>query len=447
MHVSLSGRAENLVKYALTFRVPRAYRTFRGMEWSFVPRSFYFQDLCAFPTGFLNDVLSFLEQHGIQVKVVDQRRRPEAGTPFKLHGVKLKGFQEQAVEKALSLERAVIYGVVSSGKTVIAAAIASRLGLPFLYVTHRQDIARQTYERFKQWFPPNYPLGIITGSVKKHGESIIATYQSLKDLPLEFPVLLVDECHHVVSEVFSRVVCMCDAYYRFGFTGTPRGRSDALDKIMDRLLGPVVQVADYETTRKEGLSCEVKFVLVIIDEEQRFSRPDDFYEAESKFIVGATRRNQLIKLICEGSTRGVTLVIVRRKEHGMMLHQMIPGSLYVDSSSPASVRERARKMTEGVLIATSVIEEGIDNPNIEVLVNAAGGKSPIVTSQRVGRGLRFREGKVLKVVDFVDLAHPLLFKHSHARYKIYSRLGEVVFLNEGGQIVENPFGKRRGQGR
>jgi len=385
---------------------------------------------------------------GVYPEVVDRRVCPQGGRPFELD-IELKPFQREAVEKALKLTKAVIHGSVSSGKTVIAAGIVSRLGLPFLYVTHRQDIARQTYERFKAWFPDSVSVGLCTGGTRVRGESLVATYQSLKDLPLDFPILLVDECHRVVSEAFTNAVSNCDAFYRFAFTGTPRGRSDALDTIMDKLLGPVVQVADYDTIKRENLACDAKFIFVVVQEDLPVTDPSDFHNAETLFIVGGQKRNELIKTVCESRTKeGVTLVIVRRREHGLYLQKMIKNALFIDSSSPASRRDEARKLQSGVLIATGVIEEGIDNPNIDVLVNAAGGKSSIVTKQRIGRGLRFKEGKVLKVIDFVDLAHPLLFKHSFARYKIYKRLSDdIVFLSEEGRIVESPFGQRRRQSR
>jgi superfamily II DNA or RNA helicase len=40
------------------------------------------------------------------------------------------------------------------------------------------------------------------------------------------------------------------------------------------------------------------------------------------------------------------------------------------------------------VIATTVWREGIDIPSLDCVINAAGGKSEIMTLQGVGRGLR-----------------------------------------------------------
>ena len=441
MRVYATGEVKKAIKELLTVRVPRAIRFGGKVYWKFTRRSFF--DGERFPTGFLDDVVELLQATGLNVKVQFEEERLPSRDPVPLP-LELKPFQRRAIDRAVEMKRAVIYGPVSSGKTIIAVGIAATLGYPFLYLTHRRDIARQSFEVFKKLLPDRN-IQLVMGSKRfTQNASVVATFQSLRDADLlDFPILLCDESHHVVSEVFSRVVSNCNAPYRFGFTGTPRGRSDALDFVMEKLIGPVLQITDFEEVKREGLVCDVRFVMVVVNEPLSFSNPQDFHEAEETFIVGGSLRNELIKKICETTLDGVVLVVVRRIEHGRALSEMIPGAIYVDSKSPLSLRDKVRKLEKGVVIATGIVDEGIDNKHIALMVNAAGGKSSILTHQRLGRGLRFKEGKTLVFVDFVDLGHPLLFKHSRKRYSVYKKLGEVTFLDLNGKELQNPFGRRR----
>jgi superfamily II DNA or RNA helicase len=62
---------------------------------------------------------------------------------------------------------------------------------------------------------------------------------------------------------------------------------------------------------------------------------------------------------------------------------------FIQGSTDGEVREKARKaMIKGklkVIISTAVFREGIDIPNLDVVINACGHKSEIMTLQGVGR--------------------------------------------------------------
>jgi len=56
------------------------------------------------------------------------------------------------------------------------------------------------------------------------------------------------------------------------------------------------------------------------------------------------------------------------------------------------------------IICTSVWKEGLNFPELNVVINAAGGKSEIMTLQALGRGLRVTEKK--KFLIFYDIFDP-----------------------------------------
>lgn len=81
-----------------------------------------------------------------------------------------------------------------------------------------------------------------------------------------------------------------------------------------------------------------------------------------------------------------------------------------------------------VLIGTTAVEEGVDIPECDAIVNVAGGQSIRQLLQRSGRGFRLSHGKKKAlIIDTYDKGHPMTKKHSDERAKIVKmRLGKEV---------------------
>ena len=69
------------------------------------------------------------------------------------------------------------------------------------------------------------------------------------------------------------------------------------------------------------------------------------------------------------------------------------------------------------MILTNIFDEGVDTPEVDALIMAAGGKSSIETLQRLGRGMRAKEDNRVFVFDFYDTTHIYLNRHAEARRK------------------------------
>jgi len=73
-----------------------------------------------------------------------------------------------------------------------------------------------------------------------------------------------------------------------------------------------------------------------------------------------------------------------------------------------------------VIVATTIFDEGVDMPSVNVIVQGTGGKSEVKTIQRTGRGLRKKKGSGgLIVYDFLD-SSKYLNEHSERRMTIYA---------------------------
>ena len=75
-----------------------------------------------------------------------------------------------------------------------------------------------------------------------------------------------------------------------------------------------------------------------------------------------------------------------------------------------------------VIISTSILDEGVDVPNINSVIYARGGKSTRKLLQGIGRGLRKKEDEsALKFYDFMDYTSQYLLAHSLNRYKVLKK--------------------------
>lgn len=75
-----------------------------------------------------------------------------------------------------------------------------------------------------------------------------------------------------------------------------------------------------------------------------------------------------------------------------------------------------------VIIATSILDEGVDISGIDVLIHVAGGKSLRQVLQRVGRSLRKKEEDNSTIIfDFLDNTNVFLQRHGEERQEIYEK--------------------------
>jgi len=129
---------------------------------------------------------------------------------------------------------------------------------------------------------------------------------------------------------------------------------------------------------------------------------------------------QVVILIKEIAHGDILNGLLYDYEEGVYIpHEFINGSTHIEKRS--EILDDFRKGLFGVLISSVILDQGVDIPNIDILVLAGGGSSKIKSLQRIGRGLRLNDGKKnLMVVDFADRTHRYLAKHSYDRVQSYS---------------------------
>jgi len=240
-----------------------------------------------------------------------------------------------------------------------------------------------------------------------------------------------DEMHHSASNTWQDTLNACtNAVYRFGLTGT----IDAKDEIsMLKMYGqtgrPVITIRN-ELLISRGFSAKPTIYMTPIKTPKLGKA--NFQVAYQKGIVENKYRNKIIaeqvkKRYDEGKG---CLIIVNRKEHGENLKDRLMELGVECEFTHGSYENREgvlKDMTSGklkVLIATTILDEGVDIAGINCLWMAAGMKSYRMVLQRVGRGIRKKaDGSGLEVYDFLDDTSDYLKSHTRQRFSYYKDEG------------------------
>lgn len=394
------------------------------------------QGMNKFPTGLLYMVVGELEEKGHTVKLVNigDNGNVDIGiSDDMLDGITLRSYQVDAVSRLLEAGRGVAKMATNSGKTACIAAILKAVNKKSLVIVHTKELLYQTAERISErtgevvgiigdgvWEPERFTVGMIQTLNNRMDEDMFKYFDDNE-------VLIVDECHHVSSDQMLDVLGVMSGTFRFGFSGTPLKHEVLADMKLIGMTGEVVVEVSNEFLIDKGYSADpiVHFYVVESDDQDWWEA--DYQTAYKLCIVENQERNKIISSVAQRAS-GVVLILVNRIEHGNILNDMIPDSVFVTGQDDAQRRQgildKMRELDHGVFIATPIFDEGVDVPSVDNVVIAAGGKSHIKLLQRVGRGIRAKEGEnVLHIHDFIDDTNEYLLNHSDVRISIYEQEG------------------------
>lgn len=411
------------------------------------------------PAGLIHLVTDALreENKSARIRIINTRDENAPACANDPNGFTLKGikfgqgkfdYQLEAAKAAIKAKQGILKMATNSGKTEVSCAITAYLKIHTLFVVPGIDLLYQTRERFaKRLGFPISKIGIIGDQEFQIGDWItVATIDSLyakKDEPVLFEamqhrwqLIFIDECHKFSSETGFSVLDNINSYYRFGLSGTPLDRTDGADLRLIAQTGNVVYEISNKLLIERNISVPVDIELKRIDQPKSRGRNWKSVQREAiiqnEFLNGDICRWVPIQL----AHKYQVVILVKEIAHGEVLERRLRAASYgfnvkfLHGSETTDNRRQALKdFSAGTLhciIGTSILYQGIDTPNIDILVFADLGKSRIAVLQALGRGLRSRPGKKrLLVRDYANFCHRWLTEHSLARLKTYK--GENCF--------------------
>jgi superfamily II DNA or RNA helicase len=348
----------------------------------------------------------------------------------------LRDFQKPIVNKYIQEAKKNGGGLLEihcgAGKTVMALNIISQLKVKTLVIVHKEFLLRQWKERIEQ-FLPDVKIGRIQGETMdtEGKEIVIGMLQSLsmKDYPRklfqQFGLTIIDECHHIGAEVFSRALFTVVSKYMLGLSATME-RKDSLSKVFKMFLGPIV------FSKKSDNNADVLVKAIY------YSHDDDEFSETDLNYRGQVHYSKMIKKLCEFNRRTEFILKVLKdtldngdKDQQIMIiahNKNLLKYLFeaIEHRKIATVgyyiggmKEEALKASENkqVIIATyAMAEEALDIKTLTTLIMATP-KTDV--RQAVGRILRQKHKQAL-VIDIVD-QHDIFQRQWNKRRRYYNK--------------------------
>jgi superfamily II DNA or RNA helicase len=300
----------------------------------------------------------------------------------------------------------------------------------------------QWEERIKQ-FLPSARIGKIQGEVVDIDKDIvIAMIQSIsmKDYPpqvfIGFGLTIVDECHHIASEVFVQSFPKITSQHMLGLSATPE-RKDGLMHVIEWFLGPILfksESADKEDTniRVEVFNYDpgdTTFSTVVYNSQGVMSTA----HMVNKLAEYAPRTKMIADILEDIGEGRQILVLSDRVQHCKDILAALTPELRDKSCILAQTVPSAKRAewcaTKRILIATySMCKEGFDVPSLNTLLMAT--PRPDI-DQIMGRILRIEKSKRTVhplIVDIVDITFRRQFQQRLTLYKKRSYQVDVMEL-------------------
>lgn len=342
--------------------------------------------------------------------------------------IPLYDYQEPAIQALKHVSCGILQSPCGSGKTQMGIALAAELSRKTLWITHTQDLLKQSYDRAAQYFDKS-ALGTITaGKVHIGSHVTFATVQTLCKLDLgqyryEWDVVIVDECHRLAGSptqitMFYKVMNSLAARYKYGLSATVH-RGDGMIKSTFAVLGDVAyQVPDEAVAEK---TMKVRILRKDTETEVSLGCLDTdgtlVYSKLIPYLTENQERNELIikDLVC--NQEHFNLILSDRLEHLHTLMNGLPAKLWnqavmIDGSMTSKTARAARvraieEMRIGkkhyLFASYSLAKEGLDIPRLDRLYMTTPKKDYAVVTQSIGRIARVFEGKAEAICyDYVD---------------------------------------------
>jgi len=258
--------------------------------------------------------------------------------------------------------------------------------------------------------------------------------------------VVVHNCHRASSSIYQEVLKQSPlAYYRWAMSATAI-REDNTEMLIQAIFGKILMhVPCSELIRRPDVRIIRPYIFMIDTPNYQNKNYQTYAQIRKNCIVESQQRNQLISNIAQYMQQyGPTLLLVGIIEHGKKLEKMIPGSVFISGQTAKKKKQQALKdLMSGdlkILIASPIIDEGLNLPGLKVLMLCDGGKAATKLYQRIGRVVREIPGKEYAlVIDFKD-KNDMLFKHSNKREKLYLLEDEWILTHVSADKFESKKG-------
>jgi superfamily II DNA or RNA helicase len=329
------------------------------------------------------------------------------------------------------------------GKTILAIAIACMLGLKTLVLVHKEFLLDQWKEKIEKF--TNATVGIIRQKLfQTDYDIVIGMIHSISAINYdqnvlnEFGLVILDEVHHLGSNMFSKTLLKTSAEYTIGLSATPE-RQDGMMKVVNSWIGEII----YQMKKKYDYRVLIKKIMFktndfLFKEKKRWingeMRPNHTKMNENLSLINS-RTNLIIKLIDSLRSFGRKILILSsRIDHLTKIkkgvdklikeadEEHIYNTYYYMGSTKKGERKMAEKDGDIIFATLQLAEEGLDIDRLDTILLALPIKQQKTVTQSIGRILRKDKlddlTSIPLVIDISDLLS-IYQKWSTKRNEIY----------------------------
>jgi len=449
-------------------------------KWDGVMRFYKRHQGQAFFTGLLGFVRDVLEKHGIEYEKDDRRICPDQNLPnlqfLPPEDYEERDYQAFTVDRSLNFTRGILSSCTASGKTMMVTKLISRIKTyPFIYYVLTKDLMEQAYDALSTCL--NEPIGRIGDGkvdIKKisvctiqtairalnvrnskfkisdykfddedvwdeHGIEDASKAEKIQKLIRMAKGVYFDECHHVASRTAKEVMsASVNAYWRFGGSATPY-RDDGADIVIQAMFGKKIVDISASYLIKRGFLLPPHIFFVPIDKATKYRSYAKIY---SKSIAHNDEFNtHVANLANHFISRGLsTLILVKQYAQGNYIKKLMPNVPFLTGKMTSKARKKhinnLRTRESLGMIATTLADEGLDIPTLDVVIMAGGGASATRINQRIGRTIRkdrvSKNPRDKSIVIIYEHDARFLIKHSEKIRRLLKKEKEFVLHGSAG---------------
>lgn len=330
--------------------------------------------------------------------------------------------------------RGVVVLPTGAGKTYVGALAMATASRPAIVLVYTRELLRQWHSVLTTTFA--LPVGIMgDGMLDADHDLVVATYDSayrhFDHWGNRWGLVIFDECHRLSASTYTQAAQFLLAPLRLGLSATPEGSDGELPPSLTEVVGPVVYRRTADELQGNTLApYEIRRIAVDLTDEERAryealtAERDAFLRARG-IRLGAPGGWEMFLRASAGSAEGRRALLAHHERRLLArgaetklavlaeLLQQHPREqvlIFTDDTATAyevsarfllpvithetPARERTEWMTlfrtgkVRALVASHVLDEGIDVPAAAVGVLLSGSGSVREAVQRLGRILR-----------------------------------------------------------
>ncbi|TDM18678.1 DUF3427 domain-containing protein [Macrococcoides canis] len=318
--------------------------------------------------------------------------------------------------------KGLIIAATGSGKTLLSAWCAKQMKAnKVLFIAHSEELVKGAFKSFKKVFREvdDKNFGLYVGEyneIKPFTFASIQKFNNNKEIfkELNYDLVVIDEFHHAAAKSYRSLLKMLTPKFLLGLTATPE-RTDG-----ENIYSLVDNNVIIDIRLRDALEHELLVPF------QYYGISDDFVDlsnvnkfSDKEILAALLKRNNervdfiinsLNKFAIQGKRK--CIAFSQSVEHAEKLSEAFNKQGYksiclTGKNKPEERSFYIKKLQdEGddleFIFTVDLFNEGVDIPEINLILFLRPTKSPIIFTQQLGRGLRKHETKeILIVLDFV----------------------------------------------